>query len=45
LTPLADVGRSGGQAPLHRVRAAGIGAPGDDAKIAAPASAAVSSWA
>ena len=35
LTPLADLGRSAGQAPLHGVRAAGIGAAGDDAEIGA----------
>jgi hypothetical protein len=35
LTPLADLGRSAGQAPLHGVRPAGIGAGGDDAEIGA----------
>jgi hypothetical protein len=35
LTPLADLGRSPWQAPLHGVRAAGIGAAGDDAEVAA----------
>src|SRR5262249_40211911 len=35
LTPLADLGRSARKAPLHRVRAAGIGAGGDDAEIGA----------
>src|SRR5215472_4486159 len=35
LTPLADLGRSAGQAPLHGLHAAGIGAAGDDAEVAA----------
>jgi len=35
LTPLADLARSAGQASLHGVRAAGIGASGDDAEIGA----------
>src|SRR5215831_21413643 len=35
LTPLADLGRSAGQAPLHRLHAAGIAAGGDDAKLGA----------
>ena len=35
LTPLADLGRSAGQAPLHRLHAAGIAAGGDDAEVAA----------
>ena len=35
LTPLADYGRSAWQAPLHRLRPAGIGAAGDDAEIGA----------
>ena len=35
LTPLTDLGRSARQAPLHRLRAAGIGAAGDDAEVGA----------
>jgi hypothetical protein len=35
LTPLADLGRSARQAPLHRLHAAGIGAAGDDAEVTA----------
>src|SRR5262249_3367028 len=35
LTPLADLGRSAGQAPLHRERVAGIAAAHDDAEIGA----------
>src|SRR5215469_3425498 len=35
LTPLADLGRSAGQAPLHGLRSAGIGAAGDNVEIAA----------
>src|SRR5215831_17796808 len=35
LTPLADLGRSAGQAPLHCLHAAGIAAGGDDAEVAA----------
>ena len=35
LTPLADLGRSAGQAPLHRLHAPGIAAAGDDAEIGA----------
>ena len=35
LTPLADLGPSAGQAPLHRLHAAGSGAAGDDAKRSA----------
>src|SRR5215471_16247615 len=35
LTPLADLGRSAGQAPLYRLHAAGIAAAGDDAEIGA----------
>jgi hypothetical protein len=35
LTTLADLGRSAGQAPLHRLHAAGIAAGGDDAEVAA----------
>ena len=35
LTPLADLGRSVGQAPLHGLRSAGIGAAGDNVEIAA----------
>jgi len=35
LTPLADLGRSAGQAPLHRLHAAGIAATDDDAEIGA----------
>ncbi|HKR92824.1 hypothetical protein [Novosphingobium sp.] len=35
LTPLADLGRSARQAPLHRLHAAGIGAAGDDAEVGA----------
>src|SRR5262249_51940573 len=35
LTPLADLGRSARQAPLHRLHAAGIAAAGDDAEVAA----------
>jgi hypothetical protein len=31
LTPLADLGRSAGQAPLHGLHAPGIAAAGDDA--------------
>jgi hypothetical protein len=34
LTPLADLGRSAGQAPLHRLHAAGTGAGADDAAVA-----------
>ena len=33
LTPLADLGRSAGQAPLHRPHAAGIAAAGDDPEV------------
>jgi hypothetical protein len=33
--PLADLGRSAGQAPLHRLHAAGIAAGGDDAEFGA----------
>ena len=33
LTPLADVGRSAGQAPLHGVRPAGVGAADDNVEI------------
>jgi hypothetical protein len=35
LTPLADLGRSARQAPLHRLHAARIRARGDDAEIGA----------
>jgi hypothetical protein len=35
LTPLADLGRSPRQAPLHGVRPAGIGAADDDAEVGA----------
>src|SRR5215831_1741859 len=35
LTPLADLGRSARQAPLHGLHAAGVAAAGDDAKISA----------
>ena len=35
LTPLADLGRSAGQAPLHGLHALGIAAADDDAEIAA----------
>src|SRR5262249_57745692 len=35
LTPLAGLGRSAGQAPLHRLHTPGIAAGGDDAEIAA----------
>src|SRR5262249_1185834 len=35
LTPLADLGRSAGQAPLHCLHAAGIATAGDDAEVAA----------
>ena len=35
LTPLADLGRSAGQRPLHGLHAAGIAAAGDDAEIGA----------
>src|SRR5262245_917203 len=35
LPPLADLGRSAWQAPLHGLRPAGIGAAGDDAEIGA----------
>jgi hypothetical protein len=35
LTPLADLGRSAGQAPLHGLHAAGIAAGGDDAEVGA----------
>jgi hypothetical protein len=35
LTPLADLGRSAGQAPLHGLHAAGVAAAHDDAKIGA----------
>jgi len=35
LTPLTDLGRSAGQAPLHRLHAAGVAAAGDDAEIGA----------
>src|SRR5262249_3883448 len=35
LTPLADLGRSAGQAPLHGLHAAGIAAAGDDAEVGA----------
>src|SRR6516165_11172034 len=35
LTPLADLGRSAGQAPLHRLHAAGVAAARDDAEVAA----------
>jgi len=35
LTPLADLGRSAGQAPLHRLHAAGIAAANEDAEIGA----------
>ena len=35
LTPLADLGRSSRQAPLHGLRAAGIAAADDDAEIGA----------
>src|SRR6516164_11143899 len=35
LTPLADLGRSAGQAPLHRLHAAGIAAARDDAEVGA----------
>jgi len=35
LTPLADFGRSAGQAPLQGVRSAGIGAAGDEAEVGA----------
>jgi len=35
LTPLADLGRSAGQAPLHGLHAAGIAARSDDAEIGA----------
>jgi len=33
LTPLADLGRSAGQAPLHRLYAARVGAADDDAEV------------
>src|SRR5215469_12211658 len=35
LTPLADLGRSAGQAPLHGLHAPGIAAGGDDAEVGA----------
>src|SRR5215831_13886687 len=35
LTPLADLGRSARQAPLHGLHAAGIAAAGDDAEVGA----------
>src|SRR5262249_35754150 len=35
LTPLADLGRSAWQAPLHRMHAAGIAAADDDTEIGA----------
>src|SRR5215813_15637019 len=35
LTPLADLGRSAGQRPLHGLHAAGIAAGGDDAEVGA----------
>src|SRR5262249_61821996 len=35
LTPLADFGRSAGQAPLQGVHSAGIGAAGDEAEVGA----------
>ena len=35
LTPLADLGRSAGQAPLRRLHAAGIAAANDDAEVGA----------
>jgi hypothetical protein len=35
LTPLADLGRSAGQAPLHRLHAAGIAAAGDNTEVGA----------
>jgi len=35
LTPLADLGRSAGQAPLHGLHALGIAAADDDAEVAA----------
>ena len=35
LTPLADLGRSARQAPLHGLHAPGIAAAGDDAEIGA----------
>src|SRR5262245_11029694 len=35
LMSFADLGRSARQAPLHRLRAAGIGAAGDDAEVGA----------
>jgi hypothetical protein len=35
LTPLADLGRSSGQAPLHRLHAPSIAAAGDDAEVGA----------
>jgi hypothetical protein len=35
LTPLADLGRSAGQAPLHGLHAPGIVAAGDNAEVGA----------
>src|SRR5262245_50905186 len=35
LTPLADLGRSARQAPLHRLHAPGIAAADDDAEVGA----------
>jgi len=35
LTPLADLGRSAGQTPLHRHHAAGIAAGGEHTEIGA----------
>jgi hypothetical protein len=35
LTPLADLGRSAWQAPLHRLHAAGIATADDDAEFGA----------
>ena len=35
LTPLADLGRSAWQAPLHGLHAAGVGARSDDAEVGA----------